>query len=154
MAAETRVAVCIMHMLGDPQSMQDEPSYENVITDIYDFLAGRVEAAVAGGIDETQIIIDPGFGFGKTVSHNLEIVRRLEEFRSMRRPVLLGVSRKSTIGRVLDIPDPQERLWGTAALNAVAIANGADIIRVHDVEQMVQVARMADATLHGPGDDQ
>lgn len=152
--ADTGVGVCIMHMLGDPETMQDEPTYEDVITDIYDFLVDRVQAAVDGGIEETQIVIDPGFGFGKTVAHNLEIVRRLEEFRSMGRPVLLGVSRKSTIGHVLDIPQPQERLWGTAALNALAIANGADIIRVHDVEQMVQVAKMTDAALYGPEDDE
>ncbi|MFO7947338.1 MAG: dihydropteroate synthase [Armatimonadota bacterium] len=152
--AETGCGVCIMHMLGEPRTMQENPTYEDLITDIYDFLARRVEAAVEGGVEESQIIIDPGFGFGKTVDHNLEIVRRLREFRSMGRPVLIGASRKSTIGRVLDIPDPQERLWGTAALNAVAITTGADIIRVHDVAEMTQVARMTDAVLRGSGEAQ
>jgi len=103
---------------------------------------------VTAGIAEQQIIIDPGFGFGKTVNHNLEIVRRLREFRSLGRPVLIGPSRKSTIGKVLGRPAPQ-RLWGTAATCAAAIMNGADIIRVHDVAQMAQVARMTDAIIQG-----
>ncbi|MFP3903125.1 MAG: dihydropteroate synthase [Armatimonadota bacterium] len=150
--AETGCGVCIMHMLGEPRTMQDNPTYDDLITDIYDFLARRLEAAIEGGVEENQIMIDPGFGFGKTVDHNLEIVRRLREFRSLGRPVLIGASRKSTIGRVLDIPEPQERLWGTAAVNAVAITNGADIIRVHDVAEMTQVARMTDAVLYGSGE--
>ncbi len=146
--AELEVPAVIMHMQGTPQTMQDSPHYDDLITEIYDFFATRLEAAVEAGIPEQQIILDPGFGFGKTVNHNLEIVRRLREFRSLGRPLLLGPSRKSTIGKVLDKP-VEERLWGTAATCAVAIANGADLIRVHDVEQMVQVARMTDAVLRG-----
>jgi len=148
LAAEAGVPVVVMHMQGTPRDMQDNPTYEDVITDIYDFLARRIEAAMTAGIEEKQIIVDPGFGFGKTVDHNLEILRRLREFRSLGRPVLIGTSRKSTIGRVLDKP-VEERLWGTAATCAVAIANGANLIRVHDVAEMVQVARMTDAIMRG-----
>jgi len=130
--------------------MQNNPHYEDVISEIYDFLAQRIRAAVAAGIEEQQIIVDPGFGFGKTVDHNLEILRRLCEFRGLGRPVLIGTSRKSTIGKVLDKP-VEERLWGTAATCAVAITNGANIIRVHDVSQMAQVAQMTDAIMRGFG---
>ncbi len=147
-AAEAGVPVVIMHMQGTPRDMQDNPSYKDVITEIYDFFVRRIAATVDAGVEEQQIIIDPGFGFGKTVDHNLEILRRLREFRSLGRPVLIGTSRKSTIGEVLDKP-VTERLWGTAATCAVAIANGANIIRVHDVSQMVQVARMTDAIMRG-----
>jgi len=148
LAAEAGVPVVIMHMQGTPLDMQDNPHYEDVITEIYDFLARRIGAAVEASIEEKQIIVDPGFGFGKTVEHNLEILRRLGEFRRLGRPVLIGTSRKSTIGKVLDKP-VEERLWGTAATCAVAIANGANIIRVHDVAQMAQVARMTDAIMRG-----
>jgi len=148
LAAEAGVPVVIMHMQGTPGDMQDNPTYEDVVTDICDFLARRIAAAVDAGIEEQQIIVDPGFGFGKTVEHNIEILRRLGEFRRLGRPVLIGTSRKSTIGEVLDKP-VEERLWGTAATCAVAIANGANIIRVHDVSQMVQVARMTDAIMRG-----
>ena len=148
LAAQTGVPVVIMHMQGQPRDMQHKPTYQDLITEIYDFLAARIEACVAAGINEQQIIVDPGFGFGKTVNHNLEIIRRLREFRSLGRPILIGPSRKSTIGKVLDRPPP-ERLWGTAATCAAAIMNGADIIRVHDVAQMTEVARMTDAIMRG-----
>ncbi len=144
--AELGVPVCLMHMQGTPQTMQHDPQYEDVITEIYGFLAERLEAAVATGVAEEQIMVDPGFGFGKLPEHNLEIVRRLREFRSLGRPVLLGPSRKATIGKILDKPTDQ-RQWGTAALVAVGIANGADIVRVHDVEEMAQVAQVAGAAV-------
>ncbi len=149
LAAATGAAVCLMHMQGKPRTMQSAPHYEDLITEVYGALADWIEAAVSGGVAETQIIIDPGFGFGKDVDHNLEIVRRLREFKSLGRPVLMGPSRKSTIGSVLGHEDPVDRVWGTAAVCAFSIANGADIIRVHDVEQMVQVARMSDAIMSG-----
>jgi len=148
LAAEAGVPVVLMHMQGTPEDMQNNPTYEDVITDNSDFLGRRIEGAVTAGIEEKQIIVDPGFGFGKTVEHNLEILRRLREFRRLGRPVLIGTSRKSTIGEVLNKP-VGERLWGTAATCAVAIANGANMIRVHDVSQMVQVARMTDAIMRG-----
>lgn len=144
LAAETGAAVCVMHMQGQPRDMQHQPHYEDVITEVYAFLAERVEAAVAAGVAREQIIIDPGFGFGKTVAHNLELVRRLHEFRSLGLPVLLGPSRKRTVGEITGKP-ADERVMGTAALCALGLANGANIIRVHDVPQMVDVARVCDA---------
>lgn len=145
-AAQARAPVIIMHMLGTPRDMQRDPRYEDVVGDIKTFLGERIAAATAGGVAETQIIVDPGFGFGKTAQHNLEMLRRLGEFRELGRPVLIGPSRKSTLGVVLDLP-PEERIFGTAAACAVAVQNGADIIRVHDVREMAQVARMTDAIL-------
>lgn len=146
--AETGVPAVIMHMRGEPRTMQEQPHYDDVIADIYGFLAERVEAAVAGGVERSQLLVDPGIGFGKTVNHNLEILRRLRELRSLGLGVLIGTSRKSTIGKVLDLP-AEERIFGTAATCAVAIANGADVIRVHDVGEMKQVAQMTDATAVG-----
>ncbi len=142
--AKLRVPAIVMHMQGTPRTMQVRPQYDDVVGDISAFLAARIAAAAAAGIPRESIIIDPGFGFGKTEDHNLELLRRLEEFRALGRPILIGTSRKSTIGSVLDLP-VEERLLGTAATCAVAIRNGADIIRVHDVTEMVQVARMTDA---------
>ena len=147
-AAEADVPVIIMHMQGTPRDMQASPRYDDVIGTLTDFFVERISAATAAGVAEDQIILDPGFGFGKTVNHNLEILRRLREFCRLGRPVMVGTSRKSTIGQVLDRP-PDQRRWGTAATCAVAIANGANILRVHDVAEMVQVARMTDAILRG-----
>lgn len=160
--AEFGCPVIVMHMKGMPRDMQVSPEYEDVVAEVKQFLAVRIEACVAGGIAREQIIVDPGFGFGKTVAHNLEVLRRLAEFRSLQRPILLGTSRKSTLGKVLarkevgpqgetvtvDLP-PGERIFGTAATCALGIAQGADILRVHDVAQMVQVARMTDAVVRG-----
>lgn len=146
--AETGLPAVIMHMQGAPRTMQEAPHYDDVIADIYGFLAERVETAVAGGVERSQLLVDPGIGFGKTVNHNLEILRRLREFKSLGLGVLIGASRKSTIGKVLDLP-AEERIFGSAAACALAIANGADIIRVHDVTEMKQVAQMTDAILHG-----
>lgn len=150
--AETGAAACIMHMQGEPRTMQQAPHYDDLMTEVYDFLAGRVEAAVAGGVARERLVIDPGFGFGKTVAHNLELLRRLRELRSLGLGVLIGASRKSTIGTVLEGAPADRRLMGTAATCALAIANGADIIRVHDVAAMTQVARMTDAIVR-PGRD-
>ncbi|NSW54694.1 MAG: dihydropteroate synthase [Armatimonadetes bacterium] len=147
-AAQYGAPVVIMHMQGEPRTMQVAPHYDDVVEDIKAWLAERIEDCVGGGIPEHQIIIDPGFGFGKTVNHNLEMLRRLKEFTVLGRPILMGTSRKSTIGKVLDVP-VEERVFGTAATCAVAIHNGANIIRVHDVAQMAQVARMTDAILRG-----
>lgn len=150
--ADTGAAACIMHMQGSPRDMQDEPTYDDLMTDIYDFLAARVEAAEEAGVARERLLVDPGFGFGKTVEHNLEILRRLRELRGLGCWVLIGTSRKSTIGKVLDDAPVEERIMGTAATCAVAIANGADVIRVHDVAEMTQVARMTDAIVR-PGRD-
>jgi len=148
LVAETSAAACIMHMRGAPRDMQAAPRYDDLMTEIYGFLADRVDAAVAGGVERDRLLVDPGFGFGKTINHNLEILRRLGELRCLGLGVVIGTSRKSTIGKVLDA-QPDERVFGTAATCAVAIANGANIIRVHDVRQMVQVARMTDAVMRG-----
>jgi dihydropteroate synthase len=151
LVAERRVPVCVMHMLGTPRTMQAAPAYGDVVADIYRFLAERVAACEAAGLTRSQVILDPGIGFGKTVNHNLTILRRLRDFRSLGCPIMIGVSRKSTIGKVLDLP-AEERLEGTAAACACAILNGADLIRVHDVREMVRVARMTDAIVRGwPG---
>lgn len=150
LVAERQTPVCLMHMLGTPRTMQESPIYRDVISDIYRFLFDRVEACVAAGLPRESIIVDPGIGFGKTLEHNLTILRRLREFRSLGCPILVGVSRKSMIGAVLNLP-PHQRVEGTAAACACAIYNGADIIRVHDVQAMVRVARMTDAVVRPLG---
>lgn len=146
--AESGAPVVLMHMLGRPKDMQVKPYYRDVITEIYDFLAERIEAAVSAGIQWDRIIVDPGIGFGKRLEDNLEILRRLREFLSLGRPLLIGTSRKSVIAGVLNLP-PDQRVEGTAATVACAILNGASIVRVHDVEPMVRVARMTDAIVRG-----
>lgn len=148
LAAETKVGVVLMHMKGTPKTMQLSPEYDSLISEIYAFLKERIERAVEGGVSPDRIIIDPGIGFGKRVEHNLEIIRRLREFKSLGKPILIGTSRKSFIGHVLDLP-VEERVEGTAATVAISIANGADIVRVHDVKQMKRVAAMTDAICRG-----
>jgi len=144
LVAERRVPFCLMHMQGMPKDMQVEPHYDDVVGEISQFLRERAEKAREAGADPADIIVDPGIGFGKTLRHNLEILWRLDELKSLGYPLLLGPSRKSFIGGILDL-DVDERLEGTAASVALGIARGADIIRVHDVKEMVRVARIADA---------
>ena len=143
-AASAGAALVAMHMKGTPRDMQRDPRYENLMDEIAEYLAESVEIAAAAGVPRDRVVVDPGIGFGKTVEHNLEILRRLRELRSLGQPVLIGTSRKSLIGKVLDLPADQ-RLEGTAATVALAIAHGADIVRVHDVREMSRVARMCDA---------
>ncbi|MBI4654393.1 MAG: dihydropteroate synthase [Nitrospirae bacterium] len=150
--------VVIMHIKGTPKNMQVNPTYKALIPEIMDYLREGIEIARNADVSEDKIIIDPGIGFGKTVEHNLEIMRRLNEFRGFEKPILLGVSRKSFIGKTLgtnhygsylgDLP-PSERLEGTASAVAIGIFNGANIIRVHDVKAMARVARIADAIKGG-----
>ena len=121
-----------MHMLGTPRTMQDDPAYDDVVDEVKAFLAERVEAAVAAGIDEERIWVDPGIGFGKTAEHNVELLRRLGELRELGRPILVGTSRKSFIGKISG-REVGERLGGTVAANVLAVAKGAEMIRVHDV---------------------
>lgn len=144
LAAGKSVPVVIMHMQGSPRDMQEKPAYTDVVGEVAGFLRRQADQAVSGGIGRDRIIIDPGIGFGKSVEHNLEIMRRIEEFRSLPYPLLLGTSRKSFIGAVLDLP-VDGRLLGTAATLAFSISRGVDMVRVHDVEQMIQVVKMADA---------
>ncbi len=141
--AESGCPVVLMHMQGTPEDMQGEPHYEDVVEEITGFLAKAIERAIAGGVHRDRIIVDPGIGFGKTIEHNLQVLRNLEEFHRLGRPLLVGTSRKSFIGRILSQDLPKERIWGTAATVALAVAAGAHIVRVHDVYQMCQVASMA-----------
>ncbi len=146
--AENGAGIVLMHMQGKPRTMQKNPQYRDVVSDISGFLSGAVEKAVSAGVSRERIIVDPGIGFGKKTEHNLEIIKRLSEFRALGQPILIGVSRKSVIGNVLNLP-VDERLEGTAALVACAIWNGADMVRVHDVRYMRRVARMVDAVKKG-----
>ena len=132
LCADRRCEVVLMHMLGSPRTMQDDPRYEDVVDDIRAFLAERIEAATAAGIAEERIWVDPGIGFGKTVEHNLELLRRLGELRDLGRPILVGASRKTFIGKITG-REPAERVGGTVATTIIAAANGADALRVHDV---------------------
>ncbi len=150
LVAEAGAPVILMHMKGTPKDMQIDPHYDSLISEITSFLRTRIQAAIKAGIPQDQIIIDPGVGFGKTVEHNLEIIRRLREFRSLGKPILIGTSRKSFIGKVLGL-STDDRLEGTAASIAVAIANGADIVRVHDVKEAARVVRMTDAIVRSGG---
>ena len=143
------VPVVIMHMRGTPKNMQDNPVYRALIPEIMDYLHEGIAIARRAGVRDDRIIIDPGIGFGKTVEHNLEIIRRLGEFTGFEKPILLGHSRKSFIGKILGGLPAGERLEGTAAAAAIGIFNGASIIRVHDIKEMVRVARIADAISRG-----
>ena len=149
--AEVVASACcdcvLMHMQGTPQTMQQNPRYRDVIDDISAFFEERMSFAIQAGIEEDALWLDPGFGFGKMPLHNLEILRRLGEFKKFGRPLLIGTSNKGTIGAVLGTP-VNDRLEGTAATVALAIANGADCVRVHDVRAMMRVVRMTDAVVH------
>ena len=143
--AKLAVPIVLMHLRGTPQTMQKLTDYRDLIGEIGEFLESRIAAAVAAGIDKSQIVIDPGIGFAKTYSQNLEILRELPKFRSLNCPILVGVSRKSFIGQILNQPLAKQRVWGTAAACTGAIANSADILRVHDVKEMRDVCQVADA---------
>ncbi len=145
--ADHGAAVVLMHIKGTPRDMQREPVYDDVIGEITDYLSRSIDIALGAGIRRDRILIDPGIGFGKSLEHNLTILRRLDEFRVLGLPIVLGTSRKRFIGTVLGISDPQDRIEGTAATVAMGIERGAHIVRVHDVAQMTRVARMTDAIL-------
>jgi dihydropteroate synthase len=145
--ANTDAAVCLMHMQGDPGSMQQAPHYNDVVTEVRDFLGDRVAACRSAGIGEERIVIDPGIGFGKTLDHNLRIISRLHDFIWLDRPILIGVSRKSTIGAITDRP-VEGRLAGSVALATLAAWNGAAIIRAHDVAATVDAMKIV-AALRG-----
>jgi dihydropteroate synthase len=143
--ARLGVPMVLMHLRGNPQTMQQLTTYTDLIGEIYQVLEQRVEAAVSAGVARELIAIDPGIGFAKTAAQNIEILRQLSRFRSLGCPLLVGPSRKQFIGYVLDQPQPQDRIWGTAAACCAAISGGADLIRIHDGAPMWQVCRMADA---------
>jgi dihydropteroate synthase len=146
LCADRGATVVLMHMLGTPRTMQANPVYDDVVDEVKAFLAERVEAAVAAGIGEERIWLDPGIGFGKTAEHNLELLRRLGELRELGRPLVIGTSRKSFIGRV-DGSDAGERLGGTIASSVLAAAEGAAVLRVHDVAEASQAMAVTTAIL-------
>jgi dihydropteroate synthase len=131
--ARLNVDVCLMHMQGSPRTMQKDPTYNDVVDDIKDFFSQKIEACIEVGIAEDKIILDPGFGFGKTLDHNLEILKRFNEFKSFGLPLLAGLSRKSMIGTLLDDRNVGGRVSGSVTAAIIAVQNGADIVRVHDV---------------------
>ncbi|GGJ99926.1 dihydropteroate synthase [Pseudomonas matsuisoli] len=140
-AAATGLPVCLMHMVGEPTTMQDNPQYDNVVEAVHAFLKARIAACAQAGIEQHRLIIDPGFGFAKTLQHNLVLFKRMDELADLGCPLLVGVSRKSMIGQTLSRP-VQGRLAGSLALAALALAKGARILRVHDVAETVDVVRM------------
>ncbi|MFW6160495.1 MAG: dihydropteroate synthase, partial [Acidobacteriota bacterium] len=152
LAAEKKVPIILMHMQGKPKTMQKNPSYSNLTAEIKDFLEERISAALESGIESEQIILDPGIGFGKNLFHNLEILRKLEFLNEFRRPLLLGVSRKSFIGEILSLP-PDKRLEGTLAACIIGISKGAHILRVHDLKEVKKAVEVAEAILSYPEKD-
>jgi dihydropteroate synthase len=157
--AENGAECCLMHMLGEPRTMQrgvSGSSYGNVLEDVKAFLSERLEFAVGEGIDRRRVLLDPGIGFGKTVAHNLELLRRLDELVALGRPLVIGTSRKSFLGRLAgadseagDLAPPDERLPGTIATNVMALERGANVFRVHDVAPVAAALAVAAATLGG-----
>jgi dihydropteroate synthase len=147
--ADLGVPIMIMHLRGTPATMQQLTDYQDLLGEIREFLHHQIEAAIAVGVKPSKIAIDPGLGFAKTYPQNLELLRQLSHFRDLGCPLLVGPSRKSFIGAILDQPDPQKRVWGTAAACCAAIAGGADILRVHDGAEMHDVCRVADAVWRG-----
>ncbi len=146
-AVSTGLPVCLMHMQGSPDSMQNNPHYGDVVEEVRDYLLRRVRSCVDAGVDQSRILLDPGFGFGKTLAHNLELLSRLREFKALGFPLLVGMSRKSMVGQVVNKP-VERRLSGSLAAATIAVLNGADIIRVHDVEETVDVVKIATAVMN------
>ena len=149
LVAERAAGCCLMHMLGEPRTMQDHPRYDDVVSDVKAFLEARMAFAVAEGVPETAIELDPGIGFGKTVEHNLELLRRLDERVALGRPVVVGVSRKQFLGRITGREVPAERVFATLAANVLALERGAAVFRVHDVAASRDALLVATATLAG-----
>jgi dihydropteroate synthase len=145
----------LMHTRGTPRDMQDDPRYDDAPSEVLDYLRRRVAHCLRSGVDPTKIVVDPGIGFGKRLEHNISLLRRLPELRSLGRPLLVGVSRKSFIGHITDRPEPKSRassggrLGGTAAAVTVSVLAGAQILRVHDVAVMAETVRVAEALRPG-----
>ena len=146
-ASSNKVPIALMHMKGNPQTMQDCPDYDNVITEIIEFFQKTIDNAVKNGIDKENIIIDPGIGFGKKAHHNLEILNRLGDFKTLGCPILVGTSRKSFIGKILNKP-ADKRLQGSLTTAAIAVTNGANIVRVHDVKETAETLKICNAVLN------
>ena len=148
--SRTGAGVVLMHMLGEPKTMQDDPRYDDVVAEVHEFLRERIEAAVFAGIPEERICIDPGIGFGKTVDHNLALLRAVPALRMLGAAVMVGASRKGFIGTLTGVEDPAARLEGSLAVAVLAAAHGADLVRVHDVEATVRALKVADAVVREP----
>jgi dihydropteroate synthase len=140
-----KVPVVIMHMKGTPKDMQMNPTYDALIPELIDYFKESIRLAVQAGIPENMIILDPGIGFGKTFEHNLEIINNLDQLLPLKKPLLIGPSRKAFLGKILGGLPPQERIEGTAASVAISVMKGAQIVRVHDVREMARVVKVADA---------
>ena len=147
LVADREVDCCLMHMLGDPRTMQADPHYDDVVSEVRAFLEERLAFAVGEGIREERVWLDPGIGFGKTVAHNLELLRRLDEIVAIGRPVVIGTSRKSFLGALTGGRDEHERLPGTIATNVLAYERGAQVFRVHDVAPVADALAVAAATV-------
>ena len=151
LVAEHGCDCCLMHMLGDPRTMQVDPRYDDVVSEVTAFLEGRAAFAVSEGIAPERIALDPGIGFGKTLEHNLELLRRLDEIVALGFPVLIGTSRKAFLGRLAGREDPHDRVAATVATNVLALERGATLFRVHDVAPTADALAVAAATLRADG---
>ncbi|CNJ10656.1 dihydropteroate synthase [Yersinia aldovae] len=145
-AANTGLPVCLMHMQGQPQSMQQSPHYDDLMADINQFFQHHIERCVAAGIAKSKLLLDPGFGFGKNLAHNYQLLARLAELHHFELPLLVGMSRKTMVGQILHVP-PQQRVTGSVACAVIAAMQGAQIVRVHDVKETVEAMRIVEATL-------
>lgn len=145
MASKLKVPIGIMHMQGEPSIMQNNPSYKDVVLDVTQFLKDRIKKAINSGVAQENIVVDPGFGFGKKLDHNLTLLNNIQEISKLGCPVLVGLSRKSMLGQILDLPVDQ-RLFGSVAANVIAFMHGANIFRVHDVAPTVQALKIAAAS--------
>jgi dihydropteroate synthase len=150
LAADASAGVVLMHMQGEPRSMQDDPRYDDVVGEVHSFLRERVEAAVFAGVDAEHVCVDPGIGFGKTLEHNVAILGSLETLRDLDAGLVIGVSRKRFIGTLTQTEDATDRLEGSLAAAVLAVAGGADVVRVHDVRATVRAVRVADAIARRP----
>ncbi len=147
--ASANAGLVIMHILGKPKTMQEKPAYKNLMKEIKITLEEGVNMAISSGISEERIIIDPGIGFGKEFSHNITILKRLEELKTLKKPLLLGLSRKSFIGKILDLP-VEERLEGSLAASIIGILNGAELLRTHDIKETRRAVMVAEAIIKNP----
>jgi dihydropteroate synthase len=148
--ARTGAGIVLMHMLGEPKTMQDDPRYDDVVAEVNEFLRERIEAAVFAGIPEERVCIDPGIGFGKNLDHNLALLRAVPTLRMLGAAVMVGASRKGFIGTLTGVEEPAARFEGSLAVAVLAAAHGTDLVRVHDVEATVRALKVADAVVRGP----
>ncbi|WON77319.1 dihydropteroate synthase [Serratia sp. UGAL515B_01] len=149
-AAESGLPVCLMHMQGEPRTMQQAPHYDDLIGDVNAFFEHHIERCMSVGIEKHKLLLDPGFGFGKNLTHNYQLLARLGEFNHFDLPLLVGMSRKSMIGQLLNVP-PEQRVIGSVACAVIAVMQGARIVRVHDVKETVEAIRVVEATLSARG---